>query len=44
MIPLFFFAPEAIAFDAQVPPPPLWWTLALAGAAAVATALTWALS
>jgi hypothetical protein len=39
MIPLFFFPPEAVAHDPELPPLPLWVTLGLAGAAALVTAL-----
>ena len=44
MIPLFFLPPEAAALHAELPPPPLWWTLGLAGAASLVTAILLALS
>jgi hypothetical protein len=50
MIPLYFLpeavflSPEAAALHAELPPPPLWWTLGLAGAASLVTAIFWTLS
>ena len=40
MIPeLFFLTPAAIAHDSELPPLPLWLTLALAGAVTIVAAL-----
>jgi hypothetical protein len=51
MIPLYFLPPEAAflppevaALRAELPPPPLWWTLGLAGVATLLTALAWTLT
>jgi hypothetical protein len=45
MIPELFFLPyAAVALDPELPPPPLWLRLGLAGAAALVTALALTLS
>jgi hypothetical protein len=44
MFPMFFLPPDVVAFDPELPPPPLWLTLGLAGAVTLVTALACALS